>query len=71
MNLSELDTKVQAAIEHAKECGESPDEIRVSLQIDDSDGPGGVWSSEDVELHYDNNGQASGCVLTAVNAQSD
>lgn len=64
MKLSELKSKVDQAIEHAKECGESPDEIDVSLQIEDSKGEV-VWANTYVRLHYDNNCQASGCVLTA------
>ncbi|WP_320043195.1 hypothetical protein [uncultured Desulfobacter sp.] len=64
MNLSELKTKVEQAIEHAVECGASPDEITVSLQIEDSAGET-AWANENVELHYDNNCQASGCVLLA------
>lgn len=67
MKLSELKKKVvDQAIDHANECGdESPEEIEVSLQID---GPGAncsVFSNDSVELHYDNNLNASGCVLTA------
>ena len=63
MNLLELKEKVDNAIEYANECQEKPSDIVVSLQID---GPGTetVYSS-DVDLHYDNNLQASGCVLTA------
>lgn len=64
MNLMELKYAVDAAIELAAEYGESPENIIVSLQLD---GPETqcVFSSNNVELHYDNNGCASGCVLTA------
>ncbi len=59
MKLSKLKEMVDRAIEHAKECGQSPDEIGVSLQIDiDS-----IWTSNDIEVYYDNDAQASGCVI--------
>lgn len=61
MNLSELKKYVDTAIESAKECGESPDEVLVSIQIDNLDGDS--YFSTDVELIYDNNCNASGCVL--------
>ena len=63
MTLSELNKHVVNAIEKAKEYRESPDNILVSLQIN---GPHGetVWATSGLELLYDNNGQASGCVLT-------
>ncbi len=62
MTLSELAKKVSEAVESANEFGESPKEINVSLQID---GPKteSVCAIENIELHYDNNCQASGCVL--------
>jgi len=64
MNLKELKEAVDSAIERARECGESPEEIVVTLQLDiGARDP--VWSAEDVELHYDGNLDASGCVLTA------
>lgn len=61
MNLFDLKQEVDAAIEHAAECGKSSESVLVSIQID---GPGeeSSWSSE-LELHYDNDAQASGCVL--------
>ncbi len=64
MNLKELKEAVDSAIERAEEYGESPAEIAVTLQIDGPENES-VWSAEDVELHYDGNLQASGCVLTA------
>ena len=61
MTLQELKAKIDLVLISAKECGESPLEIPVSLQID---GPnsGGVWANE-IEVYYDNNIQAFGCVL--------
>ena len=57
MNLFELKRYVDRAIESAEEYGEDPREIQVSIQIDDS-----LWTN-DIELTYDNDCQASGCVL--------
>ena len=64
MTLATLLAHVTNAIEYAEECDADPEEIPVTLQID---GPGAltVWSGEDVTLHYDNDGQASGCVMVA------
>lgn len=61
MNLLELKSFVDAAIVNAKEFGEDPEEITVSIQVDDTASEA-LWS-DDIELTYDNNGQASGCVL--------
>jgi hypothetical protein len=64
MTLRELKDAAISAFELAEEFGKSPDEIKVSLQIDCRYCVT-VWADEDVELHYDNDGMASGCVLTA------
>lgn len=69
MNLQELKEYVDVAIERAIENGESPAEIVVTLQIDGPEDES-VWSSDEVELHYDGNLQASGCVLTAFREES-
>ena len=61
MNLLELKSYVDRAIDNAKSFGEDPSEISVSIQIDD-EGTKDVWT-DDIELTYDNNIQASGCVL--------
>jgi len=63
MNLSELKTMVDAAVEKANEYGARPEEIKVSLQIDGPDDES-RWTDKEVELYYDNDAQASGCVLT-------
>ena len=60
MNLLELKKAVDAAIESSVEYGENPKEVLVSIQIDVN--RKSVYSS-DVELHYDNDCQASGCVI--------
>ena len=60
MNLTELKTAVDKAVEMASEYGEDPSDITVSIQVDIN--RNSVYSS-DVELHYDNDCCASGCVL--------
>ena len=60
MNLSELKTAVDRAIESAIEYGSAPDDITVSIQVDIN--KSSAWSN-DVELVYDNDCQASGCVI--------
>lgn len=64
MKLTQLKEAAERAIEYAIECGENPDEIPVTLQID-RDGDDSICSDFEVELHYDNNTCATGCVLTA------
>lgn len=64
MTLRELQKNVNDACENAARYDEkTPEEIKVALQISDLDGNDTV-SYENIELHYDNNGFASGCVLT-------
>lgn len=64
MNILQLKDAVEGTIEHAKECGVDPATVDVALQVDcvpkDADS---AFSTEDVELLYDNNGMAGGCVL--------
>ena len=61
MNLLELKSFVNRAIVNAKENRNDPAEITVSIQVDDTESES-LWS-DDIELTYDNDGQASGCVL--------
>ena len=63
MTLVDLKKQVDYAIEMAKDFEADADEIVVSLQLDGPDES--VYSSDNIGLHYDNNGYASGCVLTA------
>jgi hypothetical protein len=65
MTLTELKLKADQSVQRALECGANPDEIGVTLQLDYPGSVPSVWGSESVELHYDNNGTASGCVLVA------
>ena len=60
MNLKELKNQVDDAITRAKENGDNVEDITVSVQIDSDDDS--IYTSE-VKLHYDNDCQASGCVL--------
>lgn len=69
MTLSELKVAVDTAIEKAGEYGESPDDIIVSLQIDTCGEDGEQTFTDcttDIELCYDGNAEASGCVLVGV-----
>ncbi len=61
MNLLELKSFVGRAIESAEEFEQNPGEIAVSIQIDATESEA-LWS-DDIELTYDNDGNASGCVL--------
>lgn len=61
MNLAELKVRVEEAIDSAIEYGDKPEEIEVSIQIEDIDG-GASWSTN-VELYYDCDGEYSGCVI--------
>jgi hypothetical protein len=63
-SLIDLRDAVARAIEYAEECGADPATIPVSLQIE-SDSAESVVGTDPVELHYDNNSCASGCVITA------
>lgn len=64
MKLTQLKEAAERAIEYAKECGVDPATIPVTLQIDRA-GDDSIWCDSDVELHYDNNACATGCVITA------
>jgi len=56
MNLLELKKQVDNAIDRTKNNGDKPENIIVTIQIDE-------MFTENVELHYDGDLQASGCVL--------
>ena len=61
MVLTDLKHKIDEIIESVKEDGNNPDEIIVSVQIDDMDGQS-TWST-DIGIHYDNDCQVSGCCI--------
>jgi len=67
MNIIELKYAVEAAIDKAKETGIDPDSIQVSLQIEKLGSDVYMSTDKDIELIYDNNGMASGCVLYGLN----
>lgn len=64
MNMIQLKDALEGAIAHAKECGVDPASVEVSLQID-AGSVDSVWAADDMEFHYDNDGLASGAVITA------
>ena len=64
MNLKTLKGAVDGAIEMAKFAGVDPETVDIHLQIDTDRGDA-MWSKEDVELHYDNDANSSGCTITA------
>ena len=63
MDLLELKEKVDSAVNYADECYEPLEDIIVSVQITDKNGKS-IWADKFVELHYDNNYNTSGCVIT-------
>jgi hypothetical protein len=65
MNLLELQQAVNDAVDRASEDGANPEDVVVSIQIDDVADPhhGYVQTDQDIELSYDGDCQASGCVL--------
>lgn len=66
MTLTQLKKRVDAAYEYAIDCLQSPDSIPVTLQLNrDGDEGDAICTHEDVEVHYDNNACATGCVICA------
>lgn len=66
MTLTQLKKQVDDAIEYAIECRQNPETIPVTLQLNkDGDEGDALCAYDDVEVHYDNNACASGCVITA------
>lgn len=63
MNLIELKREVNKAISYANESDIDPKSVKVTLQLDTPHRTD-LFTDECVELHYDNNAQASGCVIT-------
>ena len=65
MNLRALQTAVENAIKTAYEDGVKPKDIPVTIQIDDKADPhhGFVQTDQELELHYDGDCNASGCVI--------
>ena len=65
MNILQLKDAVDNIIRKAKEDGNLPEEVIISTQIDDMSG-NSVFSSDGIELMYDNYCQVSGCVLVGI-----
>jgi len=63
MKLNELKTQVDNAIELVREHEQDPEKIQVALQIDHSQTES-ICADDQLEVHWDNNGMASGCVIT-------
>lgn len=70
MNLIELKAQVDNAVELAHDTGEDPYKILVTLQIDGLEKES-ICANEELEVHYDNNAQASGCVIVAYRDEED
>lgn len=60
MNLMELKIAVDDAVQDALDSGELPTDVMVSIQVSTHEIS---VCSDNVELHYDGDGCASGCVL--------
>jgi len=63
MTLLELKDRVDDALERAKIEGQNPDTIPVTLQLEN--GEKSVWGHGSMEVVWDNNTQATGCVIIA------
>ena len=61
MTLLELYKEIKKTIESVKEDGRSPENIQISIQIDNMIGTS-IWSTE-INVMYDNDCQVSGCVI--------
>ena len=61
MNLLKFKNKIDEICEAVVEDGRTTDDIEMAIQID---GPGtrSIYAT-DIEIHYDNDCQASGCVV--------
>jgi len=63
MTLLELHDKITSTMERIREEGQNPDDIPVTLQLNHGDGD--KWGSESMDVCWDNNTQATGCVIIA------
>lgn len=63
MTLLELHDKITSTMERIREEGKNPDDIPVTLQLNHGDGD--KWGSESMDVCWDNNTQATGCVIIA------
>lgn len=65
MDLLQLKDTIDNIIRKVEEDKNQPKDIRVSIQIDDMGG-NSIFSSDELELMYDNDCQVSGCVLLGI-----
>ncbi len=63
MTLLELHDAIVSTMERIREEGQAPDDIPVTLQLNHGDGD--KWGHESIEVCWDNNTQATGCVIIA------
>lgn len=63
MTLLELKDKIDAVIGRVQDAGLNPDSIPVTLQLDDGEDP--AWGHESLDVVWDDNTLATGCVLVA------
>jgi len=64
MKLSELKTQVDNVVESVREHEQNPRDILVTLQVNHS-GTEYLCANDHLEVHWDDNGMASGCVIDA------
>lgn len=63
MTLLELHDEIVKTIDRIREEGQNPDDIPVTLQLNHGDGD--KWGYASMEVCWDNNTQATGCVIIA------
>ena len=66
MTLTQLKKQVDGAYAYAAYFHQNPDSIPVTIQLNrDGDEGEAICTHEDVEVHYDNNCCATGCIISA------
>ena len=63
MTLLELHDEITATMERIRGAGQNPDDIPVTLQL--NHGENDKWGHASMEVCWDNNTQATGCVIIA------
>lgn len=63
MTLLELADKLSAVMERVRDEGQNPDDIPVTLQLNSGDYD--RWGHASMDVCWDNNTQATGCVIVA------
>lgn len=62
MTLIELQDKIAETIERVRAAGQNPDDIFVTIQLESGSQ---YWGHADMDVVWDNNTQATGCVIVA------